>query len=112
MSEAQQIPVKIAIKRAAEWWDKTGRRIMRKTVNQEEVGRKFRASSGMAPSIVTQGEKRAVIKSGILQCLEFSQLSKREQIQIVKIWREFHAPDAEIARSQETRETMQRLRLQ
>ena len=84
-----------AINKARLWWDtQGGRHQMSKQLNVEgnveEVGRKFTPTTGKSAAILIQGEKRAVIQSGILKGLEWDRLNKREQLQITKAWHQEH----------------------
>lgn len=79
-----------AVKMAEAWWQRAGRYAMKKVANRERVGRKFLPASaglsGGSTAILIQGEDVDVIPSGILRGLEWDQLTRREQLQVVKHW--------------------------
>ncbi len=74
-----------AVKRAAEWWEKSGRAQMRKVANKERRKGTFTAS-GAGPAIIVRGEEFDVIPSGIFRALPWDQLTERERLNIVKTW--------------------------
>lgn len=87
--------VRTAIQKARIWWEQGGgRKEMSKklnaTTNQQWVGCKFTPATDTAAAILIKGNKEAVIASGILQGHKWDLLTKREQIQIVKVWHQFH----------------------
>ena len=76
---------KEAVRRASAWWDKTGRHIMNKRVNEERAAPKV-YTGGNAPAIIVQGAVQQTLPSGILNALPWAELTKREQFAVVNIW--------------------------
>lgn len=84
-----------AVRRAAEWWDRTGRHLIPQELNQERTKAKVRAGRGKAPAIIVKGDVIPVLHSGILNGKPWDRLEKWEKFQIVKVWHEnFVLPEA------------------
>ena len=88
---ASGMKVSEALRKARQWWDQLGgrqnmSRQLNETSNQEELGRRFTPSNGTSAAILIPGDKEAVCKSGILRGLPWDELTRREQLAIVKTW--------------------------
>lgn len=79
-----------AIKRAAEWWEKTGRTEMRQQQLRqgEQVGGSNNGNGGAFASLDPNSHNH--LASGIIQGKPWDQLDKRERGQLVKVWHHFH----------------------
>ncbi len=81
-----------AVKRARLWWEAIGRKELSKRLNEasniEEIGRTVRTGTGKTPGFVVQGDRQAVVQSGLLRGLPWEQLTRREQLEVVKTWHE------------------------
>lgn len=64
-----------AISRAAKWWDKTGRHLMRKD-----------GPAGLEKAFSLDPDSENFIQSGILNGVIWDGLNKREKLFIVKAW--------------------------
>jgi hypothetical protein len=100
-----------AVKKASEWWDKIGKDLIRKQANEEVHGRKFHAAVSGAPAIVTPGEKRALIQSGLLQGFVWERLTRRERAEVVKQWHEHVFVPGRAVHNEEGIDVIQRLKL-
>lgn len=77
--------VEEAIARAARWWDRIGRRALRRSFNTERQASRFRRG-GPAPAILVPGEVTDVLPSGLLRGLRWDMLTREEKLSIVKGW--------------------------
>lgn len=79
-----------AVARASEWWDKTGRKLIKLKCNEERTRYRVRTSKGKAPGIVTRGPLEKVYSSRLMSGVMWEQLDKREKLEIVKTWHYFY----------------------
>lgn len=75
-----------AMRHAAKWWDSTGRKIISKIFNVEEVGGSFRPAAKGAPAIKVSPNREVVIPSKVLQGHAWDELDRRERAAVVKAW--------------------------
>lgn len=61
-----------AVRLASAWWDRTGRHVLRREFNQERDEK--------------TGEITDTIPSGILKCLPWAMLTRKEQVAVVLKW--------------------------
>lgn len=85
-----------AVRLASKWWDSTGRKIISKVFNVEEVGGSYRGAGGGAPAIRVTPNREVVIPSKVLQGHAWDELDRRERAAVVKAWlsqyRKVYAP--------------------
>ena len=102
-----------AIAKAEAWWDKTGRYLIDKSVNQEERERCMLVALG-GPGIVLPGEMVATTPSGILNGLPWHELNAREKLAITRSWHHFYVVQQHVEpekRSETSKETLNRLEI-
>jgi hypothetical protein len=88
------------VRLASRWWDGTGRKIISKVFNVEEVGGSAKGpGKNGAPAIRVSPNREVVIPSKVLQGHAWDELDRRERAAVVKAWlsqyRKVYAPGAE-----------------
>lgn len=74
-----------AVSRARAWWDRLGRRTLRRDFNTERRPARLR-TGGPAPAIRVPGEVVDVLPSGLLRGLPWAMLTRQEKVAVVRAW--------------------------
>ena len=80
------MPIAEAVSRASEWWNKTGRHLIPKALNEDRAKNKVLKAGRRAPAMVFKGTVTPTLDSGVLQGRPFDDLKKWEKLAVVKQW--------------------------
>jgi hypothetical protein len=103
MSRHAQLPERIKreiLDKAEKWWERTGRHIIRKGINERQDPPSVRTGTG--PIFVSKRAIEADLNDGILRCLPWEELKPEEQSRVMfqyfsNIWLPAH-PEVKLER--------------